>query len=642
VSRVLCRRGAWLESALLFAIAAAYFSLGWSLTMEWMDQGQLLYPSWRVSEGAVPLRDFAQMYGPSTFYFLGWLLRAFGPDVLVVRVALIAVKALIAVIAYAITIRISSRPAALAAFAFNVAVLGTPWWLFNTPYPNHFALLLNLAGFWVFLAFRRWIVLASLSAGLCFGTSATFKQTLGLFALMSIAWFAIYEREDAEGAPSEPVSGGIRALRLLVLAGSFLLFAAYAAKYPHAWTDAVLLGSIAGVVFVLGWRERSFPPSRSDQALAVRIVLGAGVGFALPIAACVAYYARLGALDRLAFSTATVPAAMDWFVPIALPKLRTVLLVAAATSAAVGVGGRRPIWVLSLVALAGFSWSVGAREGFSSYVRTEAWIGEIFAVVFWMPVVLCVAKLIQLAHGQASLRSEAGAVLMSLYGVAALQHLYPSADFWHLANMLPVYAILLGHQLDRLVRRRVPHPRPLPRGAGEGAIWARAALAAGLIMLLVLPFSYSLIRARIDRGPRTASIPRATGIFDPSPKFADAAAVLSYLADPERATRGLLVVSNEQMIYFIAGRPSVWDGQEFLLYLVEAGLLQGERARSLVDEPALLRRLKEGRPLIIDYTESPASRRVWDAFPAIGGYVSQHYRPLARFGKYVVLDEPRT
>src|SRR5262249_36662074 len=99
-----------LESALLFAIAAAYFSLGWSLTMEWMDQGQLLYPSWRVAEGAVPLRDFAQMYGPSTFYLLGWLLRAFGPDVLVVRIALIAVKALIAVIAYAITFRIASRP----------------------------------------------------------------------------------------------------------------------------------------------------------------------------------------------------------------------------------------------------------------------------------------------------------------------------------------------------------------------------------------------------------------------------------------------------------------------------------------------------------------------------------------------------
>jgi hypothetical protein len=229
---------------------------------------------------------------------------------------------------------------------------------------------------------------------------------------------------------------------------------------------------------------------------------------------------------------------------------------------------------------------------------------------------------------------------MSLYGVAALQHLYPSADFWHLVNMLPVYAILLGHQLHRIARPRGPHPRPLPQGTREGA-FSRAALAIALVVFLVLPFSYSLVRARLDRGPRTVSIPRATGIFDPSPKFADAAAVLSYLADPERATRRLLVVSNEQMLYFIAGRPSVWDGDEFLLYLVEAGLLQGERARSLVDESSLLQRLKDGRPLIVDYTEGPASRRVWEAFPSIGGYVSDRYRPLKRFGKYVVLDESR-
>ena len=603
--------------------------------MEWMDQGQLLYPSWRVSQGAVPLRDFAQMYGPSTFLFVGFLLRMFGTDVFVVRMSLILVKAAIALVAYAITRRIASRPAALAALALDVAVLGTPWWLFNTPYPNHYALLINLAGFWVFLAWARRPVAASVLAGFCFGLSATFKQTLGVFALVALVWFAIFQRAEPQAAArDDPNPRAIRVLRWIVLAGSFLLFAGYAAKYPHAWTYGVLLGPIAAIVILLARREVVAPPSRADHARGVQIVLGAGAGFAVPIAIMVACYASLGALDRLLFSTATVPAAMDWFVPIELPKARTVLLFVVALAAAqAAVHRRATVWAVSAGALAIFFWSVARAEGLPAYLRTEAWIGEIFSVVFWLPVVLCWLELVQISlvtsRGDAEkMPVENGAVLMSFYGVAALQHLYPAGDFWHLLNMLPVYTILLGHQLARLAARE--------RGKTPNA---RVVVAVALVAFLVLPFSYALARARLDRAPRAFSIPRLGGIFDPSPKFADAAAVLSFLADPERATRGLLVVANEQMLYFAAGRPSIWDGEEFLLYLVQNDLVRGEGARALLDEPALLGRLAKSRPLIVDYEGSPGSQRLWEAFPTIGSHVKARYHQTARFGRYVVLDD---
>ena len=36
----------------LFALAAGYFALGCTLTLEWGDEGHLIYQSWRVSDGA--------------------------------------------------------------------------------------------------------------------------------------------------------------------------------------------------------------------------------------------------------------------------------------------------------------------------------------------------------------------------------------------------------------------------------------------------------------------------------------------------------------------------------------------------------------------------------------------------------------
>jgi hypothetical protein len=84
-------------SVALWLLAAIWFMPGSLATIEWVDEGHLVYFASRVAEGALPYRDFHHVYGPGTFFLNGTLLRLFGPDLLVVRLALVVVKATLSV-----------------------------------------------------------------------------------------------------------------------------------------------------------------------------------------------------------------------------------------------------------------------------------------------------------------------------------------------------------------------------------------------------------------------------------------------------------------------------------------------------------------------------------------------------------------
>ncbi|HJW70340.1 MAG TPA: hypothetical protein VJ829_13340, partial [Candidatus Binatia bacterium] len=51
-------RGREVPLVLLWTAAALYFVLGITRTLEGTDEGHLVYMSWRVSQGALPYRDF--------------------------------------------------------------------------------------------------------------------------------------------------------------------------------------------------------------------------------------------------------------------------------------------------------------------------------------------------------------------------------------------------------------------------------------------------------------------------------------------------------------------------------------------------------------------------------------------------------
>src|SRR5512143_3310796 len=165
--------GPTLTWVLFTALAAAGFWSSRTLSLEWSDEGHIIYPAWRVAQGACPYLDFRQLYGPSTFFLNVLLFRWFGEDLAVIRAALVAVKLGVVLLVLALALRVASRPVAYLAAAFTVVLWATPWWLFNTPYPNHYALLLTLAGLEGFLRLERRYALACLWAGLCYGLAAT-------------------------------------------------------------------------------------------------------------------------------------------------------------------------------------------------------------------------------------------------------------------------------------------------------------------------------------------------------------------------------------------------------------------------------------------------------------------------------------
>ena len=252
-----------LAALALVALGVVYFARALPLGLELTENGMILYPSWRVARGAVPYRDFVQLFGPSLYYANAAVFAFAGPELLAVRWLVLVLKVVILALAYLCARRVASTAWALACVVALGLVWGTPWWLFNTPYANHFALALCLAGVWLSLALPARLVVRSAAAGLCFGAAATFKQTSGLFALMALALaLLISPTDEPAGGPRWLMGHGGRLVRWLALAASAALVVAYFAPGWTAWTLLALALPVAVLLAALARREWQSRPMR--------------------------------------------------------------------------------------------------------------------------------------------------------------------------------------------------------------------------------------------------------------------------------------------------------------------------------------------------------------------------------------------
>jgi hypothetical protein len=74
-----------LAALALVALGVVYFARALPLGLELTENGMILYPSWRVARGAVPYRDFVQLFGPSLYYANAAVFALAGPELLAVR-----------------------------------------------------------------------------------------------------------------------------------------------------------------------------------------------------------------------------------------------------------------------------------------------------------------------------------------------------------------------------------------------------------------------------------------------------------------------------------------------------------------------------------------------------------------------------
>lgn len=117
----------WRKVLLVASACVLYLSVFTRVLWRVGDEGAIVYGAHRVAQGEVPYRDFFEVYGPGSFYWLGGWFRIFGESWLALRLHLVLTGAAVSVLIYCLTLRVyRGRFEALPCGLFTVA--GIPLW----------------------------------------------------------------------------------------------------------------------------------------------------------------------------------------------------------------------------------------------------------------------------------------------------------------------------------------------------------------------------------------------------------------------------------------------------------------------------------------------------------------------------------
>ncbi len=195
---VLPGRRRWTELAgwvVLAGLMALFLARSWR---KWpsplVDFGHQLYVPWRITHGALLYRDVDNSYGPLSQYFNAGLFSLFGPGMMVLVAANIAIFTAMLVLIYGLFRSAWGRAGAFAAAAVFICVFGFSQYVtmgnysFATPYA-HEATHGLAASLLLVLVLWRWIerptVLYSFAAGLLTGATAVLKPEFMLGAALA-------------------------------------------------------------------------------------------------------------------------------------------------------------------------------------------------------------------------------------------------------------------------------------------------------------------------------------------------------------------------------------------------------------------------------------------------------------------------
>ena len=156
------------------------------------DEGTLLYGAQRVSEGAVAGRDFVEMVGPGSFYWLGLFFKLFGAGWQVSRLYLLFTGVATAGMLYAIARHVCRESDAVLLWLF-VLVMGIPLW----PVVSHHwdSNLFAILALWCYLKLEKtdhpdWAA----AAGALAGVTTCFMQQKGILLVLALVASAAVRR----------------------------------------------------------------------------------------------------------------------------------------------------------------------------------------------------------------------------------------------------------------------------------------------------------------------------------------------------------------------------------------------------------------------------------------------------------------
>lgn len=180
------------------------------------DEGTLAYGAVRVTEGQVPLRDFFEVIGPGSFYWLALFFKIFGTTILATRILVAFTSVSTALLLYFLARRLKTGYDAVPAVLLLATTFGGLW-----PAVSHHndSNLFALLSFTVFL---HWInrggPLVLCAAGTLAGITTLILQPKGVLLYFSFVLLVFLFREDARWRSSIAwLTGSYLAVGLLVL-----------------------------------------------------------------------------------------------------------------------------------------------------------------------------------------------------------------------------------------------------------------------------------------------------------------------------------------------------------------------------------------------------------------------------------------
>ncbi len=176
------KKNLWLP--LLFVLSFLYLYPSAHLRLEYLDDGAASYGAWQVARGAVPYRDFMIVTTPAHFYVLAFLMKLFGPQLIVERVWQCLVWSGALVTLYAAANLLLPAVFALGAWVMALAFVGRfPHIAGAMPSSLLFALLTVHFCLRTLPRERRSALFA---AGACAGLSALFRQDIGAYTMLAV------------------------------------------------------------------------------------------------------------------------------------------------------------------------------------------------------------------------------------------------------------------------------------------------------------------------------------------------------------------------------------------------------------------------------------------------------------------------
>jgi len=638
------RAGAGLEELLailcLFVVVCIDVAL-LRVGLDAMDEGYFVEQATRALRGDLPYRDFDSLYTPGLLYLHAALFGVLGEThVLVPRMVGLIARVLLAGGLYVVC-RPLARPifAILPGLYVLVGLDQVP--LTWEPHPGWPSAALTVLAAWAFGRLPRlsvgqhryWLLLIGALSGLVFA----FKQNAGVFLILALVAFAVWQGVDAT---KTSVTRALRAMQVALLT-AVVLATAWLVRPSDSEIVAlyflVPLGA-AGVATLWGSAV-----SADGRALGswVRVVLWVGLGWALvTLPWLVALVVALeGRLDLLKGFVGAVDHSLLWHPLIGPSGGAWAALVGAAVAALLALRVRQRVAplcaALALVVVFAASGVLLTAEPGETIVLAALMAPGRAAT--GLPIVLPVTCI--LAGAWLSLRSPptlARWQLRWLTVAGALTFLtqYPRMDDVHLAWSaglpLATGAVVLGHlhtalaarwalgQLGRVVLVAVlvlvPAASVLPGLAERGHEFVDVAQAGHLM-------------PRLEATTTVTSVPSAAGVIVTDEQSATLLAAIRFVQAHTAPGEPIFVYPSSPLVYVAVERPNPTRFSH--LY---PGAASPEELQSII---ATLERTPV-RVVVVSGEElafwgPPAGNEPLEE------YLSQSYGEIARFGPYRVL-----